>query len=392
MPSVLVPKDVKALGKGGPGGPPTFVLALIDTTAAFSRTAEFHGLEDFLLGWHPPCIVTGDRTQEPRTFYAREAQKGEPSLEEETGAGGPVFADISSGCGSNKGSGWNFSLYLTGRDARPPLEVVRFKLQMMQGALSSLGRFITNGPIAASLANEVGAALASLDTAPASSLANMTNFIGIVDGNPGAFDNLSRNVAGEFVGRAQSASYILRKLGGAIAFDVRIGDNDGYGFGAATVPDNATLLFNTGTYSLQDQRAAAERTATDGSEHTDIYETFDWYTSPAAPLTTSFDVRFPVEGTLQSATLEIDMGGVQAVSWPPLVVAFNGVVQPNLLFFEDLRDASRVRQFPLGPAAIANANAEGVFRVTFKQGTPNANGYVDAVAFDYFRLTGVVQP
>ncbi|HEY6552255.1 MAG TPA: DUF11 domain-containing protein, partial [Vicinamibacteria bacterium] len=178
LPSVEIPSYVKAIGKGGPGGVPTFVLAIIDTTAAFQRTAEFHGLEDFLLGWHPPCIVASDRTQEPRTFYAPEPAKGEPSLVEEIGFGQPLFTDVSSGCGSNKASGWNFSLYLTGRDARAPLEVARFKLQTLQQALSSLSRFITNGTVATNLLAEVQAALASLDNAPASSLANMTTFIG----------------------------------------------------------------------------------------------------------------------------------------------------------------------------------------------------------------------
>jgi hypothetical protein len=81
-------------------------LSLIDTTAAFSRTAEFHGFEDFRLGWDPPCVNSTDATQEPRTFYAREATKGEPVLVEEISFGNqPVFVDISSGCGSNEGSG-----------------------------------------------------------------------------------------------------------------------------------------------------------------------------------------------------------------------------------------------------------------------------------------------
>jgi uncharacterized repeat protein (TIGR01451 family) len=387
VPSVIVPSYVKALGKGGPGGTPTFVLAIVDTTAAFQRTAEFHGLEDFLLGWDPPCIVAGDRTQEPRTFYAREAPKGEPSLVEETAFNGPVFADISSGCGSNKGSGWNFSLYLTGRDTRVPLEVVRFKLQRMQDALSSLGRFITNGTVATNLGSEVAAALGSLDTAPAASLVNMTNFIGIVDGNPGAFDNSSRNVAGELVGRAQSASYILKKLGGPLAFDVRIGDNDGYGLGAAVVPDNSNdFQFILNPYSFQDRRSAAEQAATDGSQQTDVYSTV------IPPLSPAFEVAFPVEGVLQSATLEIDVGGLESASFGQLGVAFNGVNQPGLLFFQDGALVTRVRQFPLSPAAIAKANADGVFRARFTQGIPNANGYVDAVAFDYFRLTGTAQP
>jgi uncharacterized repeat protein (TIGR01451 family) len=387
LPSVDIPGYVKALGKGGPGGVPTFVLAIIDTTAAFQRTAEFHGLEDFLLGWHPPCIVAGDRTQEPRTFYAPEPAKGEPSLVEEIAFGRPLFTDTSSGCGSNKASGWNFSLYLTGRDARPPLEVARFKLENLEQALSSLSRFITNGTVATNLLAEVQAALASLDTAPASSLANMTTFIGIVDGNPAAFNNSSQNVAGELVGRAQSASYILKKLGGPLAFDVMIGDNDGYGFGAANVPDNANFLFTVQNYLYQDNRSTTEKAATDGSEHTDVYGAFDWFSFPATPLTTVFDVKFPVEGTLQSGILEIDMGGFQATQFGPITVQFNGVVQPNLLAFQDDPVITRVRQFTLSPAALANANAQGGFRLTIAVGNSN-----DGVAFDYFRLTGTVQP
>jgi hypothetical protein len=73
-------------------------------------------------------------------------------------------------------------------------------------------------------------------------------------------------------------------------------------------------------------------------------------------------------------------------------VAFNGVNQPGLLLFQDGALVTRVRQFPLSPTALANANAEGVFRVTFTQGIPNAEGFIDALAFDYLRLTGTAQP
>jgi hypothetical protein len=239
--------------------------------------------------------------------------------------------------------------------------------------------------VANSLAAQVDAAIASLGTAPASSLVNLTNFVGIVDSNPGAFNNATRNVSGEMVGRAESAAYIIRKLTGAQTFDLMIGDNDGYG---DEVPDNGNFTFAPPSgYLFTDRRSPSEKAATDGSEHTDVYSTFDWFTVPSAPLTTWFDVEFDVEGTLQSATLEIDMGGFQAATWGPITVAFNGVTQPNLLYFEDGANATRVRQFVLSPAAIANANAEGHFRVTFTNGTSN-----DGMAFDYFRLTGTALP
>jgi uncharacterized repeat protein (TIGR01451 family) len=213
VPSAVVPGYLVPLGKGGPGGPPTFVLSLIDSTATFARTAEFHGFEDFRLGWDPPCSNPADRTQEPRTFYAREAN--EPALVEETGFGGPGFVDISSGCGSNKGSGWNFSAYLTARDTRSPHDIAQFGLQRMQDALTAFAPFITSG-IATSLGTEVTGALSSLDSAPATSLTNMDNFMGIVDANPGAFTNTTRNVSGELVARALTVRYMLRKF---IGFD-----------------------------------------------------------------------------------------------------------------------------------------------------------------------------
>jgi uncharacterized repeat protein (TIGR01451 family) len=388
VPSVTVPSYLKGMGDGGPGGTPTFVLAIIDSTAVFRRTAEFHGLEDFLLGWHPPCVITGDRTQEPRTFYAPETAKGEPALVE-----GNTFVDVSSGCGSNKAAGWSFSLYLTGRDTRTPLDIARFKLQNLEQALQSYSRFI-NGTVFNNLLTEVQAALASLDGAPANSLQNLTNFVGIIDANPSAFPT-SGNISGELVGRALSASYVIRKLGGPRPFDVMIGDNDGFGFGAASVPDNGNFLFQLSPYAFQDRRGATEQSATDGSQQTDAYSSLIF------PLSQSFEVKFPVEGLLQSATLELDMGGFEAgATYPPIApspfpetgIAFNGVNKPGLLFFNDGALTTRVRQFPLSAADIARANAEGVFRVTFTIGPTNADGYVDAIAFDYLRLTGTAQP
>jgi uncharacterized repeat protein (TIGR01451 family) len=209
VPSIIVPSFIKPLGQGGAGGTPTFVLSLIDTTAAFTRTAEFHGFEDFRLAWNPPCVVASDPTQEPRTFYGRDP--AEPALVEETGFGGPVFVDISSGCGSNKGSGWNFSLYLTAKDTRTPHDIALYMLNQTQSALSALSASI-NPTVGTQLGNQVTAALATLDTNAAGSADDMAAFFGIVDGNPTAFDNTTRNVSGEMVGRASSARYVIRKL------------------------------------------------------------------------------------------------------------------------------------------------------------------------------------
>jgi uncharacterized repeat protein (TIGR01451 family) len=212
LPSVIIPSFVRALPKGGPNGPPIFVLAIIDTDAAFARTAEFHGLESFRLGWDPPCVNTTDPTLEPRTFYAREAPKNEPFLVEELPYENPVFVDTSSGCGSNKASGWNFSLYLTGRDARTPRDVAFFMLTSLDEVLSTFGNFITDAVVAGNLVAEVQAALRDLDINPPAARASMDDFIVIVDTNPAAFDNSIRNLSGELVARAQSARYMIGKI------------------------------------------------------------------------------------------------------------------------------------------------------------------------------------
>ncbi len=210
VPDVWVPDYLTPLGKGGPTGPPTFLLSIISTTAKFGRTAEFHGLEDFRLGWDPPCVAA-DPTDEPRTFYARELLKGEPALVEETSFGGPAFVDISSGCGSNKGSGWNFSVFLTARDRRTPAQIAQFMLQRIQDVLTTHASFILNPTVAANLATDAQSALTNLGPAPALAMGNMADFVGRVDANPAAFDNSVRNLRGELAARAQSATYMIRK-------------------------------------------------------------------------------------------------------------------------------------------------------------------------------------
>lgn len=166
----------------------------------------------------------------------------------------------------------------------------------------------------------------------------------------------------------------------AIPFSIMIGDNDGFGFGDANVPDNADLLNDN---FPDDRRSAAEAAASDGAQQTDFYSAL------LNPLPTEFDVVFTLPIDISSATFEIDMGGFQATTFAQqILVSFNGVAQPNLLDFEDGILPTRVRQFNLDISSIANANAAGEFRVTFDRGPVN-NNTIDVLAFDYFKLSGI---
>ena len=161
----------------------------------------------------------------------------------------------------------------------------------------------------------------------------------------------------------------------ATPFSIMLGDNDGFGFGAANVPDGANLL----NINLpEDRRSAAEAAATDGTQQT------DFYSAVFTPLPFSFDINFGLSGlNLNFATFEVDMGGFQATVLGQLTVFYNGILQTNLWDFQDGAFATTVRTFALGAAAITNANNAGAFIVTVERGNSN-----DAIAFDYFKLSG----
>ncbi len=229
VPDITVPSYVQGIPKllpndppGQPTGPSSFLLALIDTTAKFRRTVDFHAEEE-KRGLFTPCAWLGsptDQLHEPRTFYAPEtaAPKSEPDLVENSD--GPLFVDISNGCGSNKGSGWNFSLYLTGTDTRTPLQIVQFKVSNLQAALSSFEEFI-DPSVFADLAGNLSSANAALNQFASSgnrtdrdnAQAAIEEFRATIDGNVEAFDNAAagRNVSGELVARAASILFILPK-------------------------------------------------------------------------------------------------------------------------------------------------------------------------------------
>ena len=97
-----------------------------------------------------PALRGAVRPDPGATHVLRAPPRSSPPWRRQLFGGNPAFVDISSGCGSNKGAGWNFSVYLTARDTRTPLQIAQFMLDRMQGALTSLAAFIINPTVAAS--------------------------------------------------------------------------------------------------------------------------------------------------------------------------------------------------------------------------------------------------
>ena len=176
----------------------------------------------------------------------------------------------------------------------------------------------------------------------------------------------------------------------AAPIDLTIGDNDGFGFGAALVPDGSPLLHDilpdtVADAALSNRRSAAEAAATNGAQQTDIYSAIANFAFQ--PLSETFDLVFPWVGALTAGVFTLDMGGFEADLFGQIGVRFNGVAQTNLLNFTDGEFATAVRSFTLGSTALANATLAQQFVVTFSRDLS-----CDAIAFDYFQFAGNVEP
>ena len=164
-----------------------------------------------------------------------------------------------------------------------------------------------------------------------------------------------------------------------------VGDNDGYGFG---VPDNGTGVIWPGlgpSGSSYDGRSAAEASAINGAQFTDVYSALYPGFGPNPSEIGSF--IFPLSQPMLSAVLTIDMGDFQASDFGQVAVDINGIAQPNMFNFQDGFQNTVVRSFPIGASEIAAANLAGQLLLTV-----NHTGSADFIAFDYLELNTTAVP
>lgn len=161
----------------------------------------------------------------------------------------------------------------------------------------------------------------------------------------------------------------------ATPISIMIGDDDGYGAGIA---DNGSL----GSFAVAntDNRSAAESSATDGSQITDVYSAIFPAFGPNTD--TVATVIFDFAGTLIDGSITVDMGDFQStVFGGPILADVNGIALN--VNFNDGFQTSVVRNFTLTAAMVAAANLAGQVELTWDR-----NGAGDFIAFDYFELTG----
>lgn len=216
LPNVTIPAHIQAFGKGDPQtGPPTFLMAIIDTTATFGRTVEVHYDEAAQLGYEPSC-TDADVTMQPRTFYAPEIgpPKSEPPIVE-----GDIFVNFSTDCGSNIGRGGGFSLWLTGREMDAPVDTADSQLDNLEAAMDFYP--CIDPDVEEELEEELEEAEEAFEDYQqsgdpddqAEAIAHLDAFIAVIDANPGGFVTCSPvNVGGELLARAEAAQFSIEKV------------------------------------------------------------------------------------------------------------------------------------------------------------------------------------
>lgn len=164
-------------------------------------------------------------------------------------------------------------------------------------------------------------------------------------------------------------------------FEFIIGDNDGFGQGILDGGDTSSFAI-AGT----DNRSEEESTSTLGAQYTDTYSALYPFFGPNT--TEIGDVVFTFEGEIVSATFEVDVADLQPTVFGETLVYFNGELQTGAFDVDQGFQNSGILTFNLDLDDIARANSAGEFVVTIDHG---ANSSFDYIAFDYFRLSGLIE-
>jgi hypothetical protein len=184
------------------------------------------------------------------------------------------------------------------------------------------------------------------------------------------------NTNGERIAYITVEGQTHRVTQGSCVYYVTIGDNDGYGYGASAVPDNAILPAsgNPNGGWIFDNRDSSERSANDGSQHTD-YE-------PFSDRDFTFTIRFcQVDpNDFFRADFTLDVSGIEQTTFGPSNLYLDGKDFSQFLPTNQGAYGSQVVTIPITDVSLFT---DGELTVRFV-GAPLPNG--DAIAFDYFRL------
>lgn len=187
----------------------------------------------------------------------------------------------------------------------------------------------------------------------------------------------------------------------ATPFTITIGDADWFGTGlpmpGGPGPWSAPIWT---TDQSVDRRSAAEASAVNGAQLTDLYSAIyfaDWCnafdilpgggTNPdCSPNGSEGTFIIPFSGTLTSATVTMLLGDFQCSQWFAPTVTINGVAQS--FCYDQGYQMAGLESLTLTAPMIAAANADGQIRIRIQ----NNGNSLDYIAFDYLTVDGEVVP
>jgi hypothetical protein len=184
---------------------------------------------------------------------------------------------------------------------------------------------------------------------------------------------------------------------------IRIGDNDGYGYGPGVVPDNSDLpiadkkdqyCFGSNSCSQYNSRPTCveapgcgwvdwqfdnqnSESGGNGAQYTDKVFYGPGFT---------FTISFTPMANIGQAQFSMDVSGIQSSSWGASSIHLDGVNYSSMLPADQGTFGSNV----VYSALLNQADvSDGALSVSFQGGTVNGG---DAIAFDYFELSITCEP
>jgi hypothetical protein len=198
------------------------------------------------------------------------------------------------------------------------------------------------------------------------------------------------------------AALLVTAPAAASSITVTIGDKDGFGLGLSPGEEVPCATNDVPCLSpIQDWRGAAEKSALNGAQLTDIYSAL--YDGPeldcpvsCSPNGTTGTIFFAFAGILTSGSITMFLGDFQSSLFNPMLAANNGV--PESFCYDQGYRQTSLETIVLTPAMIAAANVDGEVRLfldhrKFRDQPPGPTmGSYDYVLFDYLELNADATP
>ena len=205
FPPIEIPAYARAFRLDDPNtGTPTFIVVEADANITVAGVVDHLAIESTILGYDPDCDDP-DITRQPFLWWAPD--ENDPPIVE-----GPVFVDITTGCGTIRGLSRDFSFFLAGvRITAPISDLVAEKMTGLNQVIA--GTSCIEKRLKRRLENLMDRALRDFGRGKFNGVVSSLQEIDDrVEQSAQSFSDCTINVSGEIQARVRSAIFALSKL------------------------------------------------------------------------------------------------------------------------------------------------------------------------------------